>query len=136
MSNALKEEKLILWFNEILNKDIALVGGKAASLGEMISKLQDAGVKVPNGFAITVNGYKLFLDQSPGLQEYINKELHEIRPLFLDLQKYKKLIKFQKESEEIRKQLNACAYYETSAKKGTGVQEFFLKLVSNIYRKS
>jgi small GTP-binding protein len=36
--------------------------------------------------------------------------------------------------EEIKKQLGACAHYETSAKIGTGVQEFFLKLVSHIYK--
>ena len=39
------------------------------------------------------------------------------------------------DSENIKKQLNACAYYETSAKIGTGVQEFFLKLVSHIYKR-
>ncbi len=45
----------------------------------------------------------------------------------------KKVIK-DKEAEEIKMQLNACAYYETSARIGTGVQEFFLKLVSHLYK--
>ena len=42
----------------------------------------------------------------------------------------------KKESEDIKKKLNACAFYETSAKIDTGVQEFFLKLVSHIYKRS
>ena len=41
-----------------------------------------------------------------------------------------------KECEDVKKRLKACAYYETSAKIGTCVQEFFLKLVSQIYKKS
>ena len=39
------------------------------------------------------------------------------------------------ESENVRIQLNACAYYETSAKLGTGVEDFFLKLVTHIYKR-
>ncbi len=112
MSDVPKEDKLILWFNEIHNEDIALVGGKAASLGEMICNLQDAGVKVPNGFAITVNGYKLFLNHSPGLQEYINKELLEFRPLFLELQKYKLLIESWKYNEDLRESEDIRKKYE------------------------
>jgi len=40
------------------------------------------------------------------------------------------------ETENVRRQLNACAYYETSAKLGTGVEDFFLKLVTHIYKSS
>ena len=39
------------------------------------------------------------------------------------------------ESENVRIQLNACAYYETTAKLGTGVEDFFLKLVTHIYKR-
>lgn len=42
-------------------EDIALVGGKNASLGEMISSLKSLGVKVPEGFAVTADGYRLFI---------------------------------------------------------------------------
>ncbi|MBI5222709.1 MAG: hypothetical protein HY980_04440, partial [Candidatus Magasanikbacteria bacterium] len=45
--------KNILWFKEIEIKDVPLVGGKNASLGEMYSKLTVKGISVPNGFAIT-----------------------------------------------------------------------------------
>ncbi len=67
-----KKEKNILWFDEISHKDVPLVGGKNASLGEMFSKLKKDGVNVPNGFAITTTAYKYFLEES-GLKEKIKK---------------------------------------------------------------
>jgi hypothetical protein len=48
----------VRWFDDLDSSDIALVGGKNASLGEMISGLRDAGVRVPDGFAITVDAYR------------------------------------------------------------------------------
>lgn len=54
----------IVWFNSIGMKDIPQVGGKIASLGEMINHLGQAGVKVPQGFATTAQAYNNFLDQS------------------------------------------------------------------------
>ncbi len=47
----------IRWFAEIRNEDVASVGGKNASLGEMYQDLTKAGVKIPNGFAITADAY-------------------------------------------------------------------------------
>lgn len=41
--------------------DVALVGGKNASLGEMIASLKSLGVKVPEGFAVTADGYRAFI---------------------------------------------------------------------------
>jgi pyruvate,water dikinase len=51
----------ILWFDEIGMEDLAQVGGKNASLGEMVSKLADTGVRVPGGFATTADAYRDFL---------------------------------------------------------------------------
>jgi len=65
-----KSQKLVLWFNEIGIKDVGLVGGKNASLGEMYRKLSRKGVRVPNGFAITALAYKRLVEQS-GIQEHI-----------------------------------------------------------------
>lgn len=48
-------------FNRISMADVALVGGKNASLGEMISHLSSLGVEVPDGFAITVDAYSEFI---------------------------------------------------------------------------
>lgn len=56
-----KSQKLILKFNEISIKDVGLVGGKNASLGEMFSKLTKKGISIPDGFALTTNFYWEFL---------------------------------------------------------------------------
>ncbi len=59
-----KSPSLILWFDEISNTDVSLVGGKNASLGEMFQKLRSSGVPVPNGFAVTAESYRLFLEHN------------------------------------------------------------------------
>ncbi|GAT74965.1 phosphoenolpyruvate synthase [Microbacterium sp. HM58-2] len=51
----------ILWFTQIGMNDVAQVGGKNASLGEMVSNLSGAGVSVPGGFATTADAYREFL---------------------------------------------------------------------------
>jgi pyruvate,water dikinase len=56
-----RSQKNILWFNEVGNKDVKLVGGKNASLGEMYSHLTQKGVKIPNGFAVTAAAYRYFI---------------------------------------------------------------------------
>jgi pyruvate,water dikinase len=60
----------VRWFDEISHQDVAGVGGKTASLGEMYRTLGPLGVRVPNGFAITAAGYWALLDQS-GLRQRI-----------------------------------------------------------------
>ena len=54
--------KNIKWFSEIGIEDVAEVGGKNASLGEMYQNLTSEGVRVPNGFAITASAYVKVLD--------------------------------------------------------------------------
>ena len=54
----------IIWFKHIGIADIDQVGGKNASLGEMINHLSNKGVRVPNGFAITADAYRAFLQQN------------------------------------------------------------------------
>ncbi len=58
------DKPFILWFDEITYKDVPLVGGKNASLGEMYSKLTEKGVKVPYGFAVTAEAYKYFIREN------------------------------------------------------------------------
>jgi len=65
-----REMRNILWFSEISIKDVPLVGGKNASLGEMYSKLTERGILVPAGFAITANAYWSFL-RAHGLEKKI-----------------------------------------------------------------
>ena len=54
--------KYTRFFEEIGIDDVPLVGGKNASLGEMYRKLSAAGVRVPNGFAITADAYRHVLE--------------------------------------------------------------------------
>ena len=72
-----KEQALVLWFEEVGISDIPLVGGKNASLGEMIQQLTPKGVSVPNGFATTAYAYRYFV-KSAGLEA-------KLRELFSDL---------------------------------------------------
>lgn len=66
--------KYIRTFSEIRMSDVAEVGGKNASLGEMYSQLEDSGMRVPNGFATTSEAFWLFLD-SNNLHDKILAEL-------------------------------------------------------------
>ena len=52
----------IAWFDQLTMHDVDLVGGKNASLGEMISHLSQAGVNVPTGFATTAHAFRVFLE--------------------------------------------------------------------------
>jgi pyruvate, water dikinase len=72
-----KEQAFVLWFEEVGIADIPLVGGKNASLGEMIQQLTPKGINVPMGFATTAHAYRYFIEQA-GLQE-------QLRSLFADL---------------------------------------------------
>lgn len=56
-----KTNELLLWFEDLGIKDIARVGGKNASLGEMIRHLTRMGIMVPEGFAVTTNSFRSFV---------------------------------------------------------------------------
>jgi pyruvate, water dikinase len=56
--------RYVRFFDQIGIGDVPLVGGKNASLGEMIRTLESAGVRVPNGYAVTADGYRYMLDQA------------------------------------------------------------------------
>ena len=65
--------KYVKFFNELGIEDVASVGGKNASLGEMYQNLTAEGVKVPNGYAVTAEAYNYIFDYND-----INKDLHEL----------------------------------------------------------
>ncbi len=69
MSNQ-DQQSLVLWYNQLGMHDVDRVGGKNASLGEMITNLSSLGVSVPNGYATTSYAFNQFLDQS-GLNQRI-----------------------------------------------------------------
>jgi pyruvate,water dikinase len=70
-------QKNTLWFNGLSMDDVDKVGGKNASLGEMVSNLANVGVSVPNGFATTSYAFNQFLDYE-GLDERIHQLLDEL----------------------------------------------------------
>ena len=67
-------QEYVLWYQELGMHDVGRVGGKNASLGEMISNLANAGVQVPGGFATTADAFNEFLEQS-GLEARIHDVL-------------------------------------------------------------
>jgi pyruvate,water dikinase len=67
----------VIWLDRLGMDDVERVGGKNASLGEMISKLSSLGVSVPGGFATTAEAYRRFL-MHDGLAERINAKLADL----------------------------------------------------------
>lgn len=76
---------LIIWFDRLRATDINRVGGKNASLGEMISQLANMGVSVPGGFATTTFAFETFLKQNN-----LDKKIHDVLSL-LDITDVKAL---------------------------------------------
>lgn len=62
--------KFIRWFKEVSMDDVGLVGGKNASLGEMVSRLSSSGISVPNGFCVTAEAYNYLLEEG-GIKDKI-----------------------------------------------------------------
>jgi pyruvate,water dikinase len=77
MNNNYLPSPFIKWFADITIDDIPLVGGKNASLGEMVRELADQGVSVPDGFAITAEAYRHFIREA-GLNDFIEQQLADL----------------------------------------------------------
>src|ERR1019366_4478220 len=60
----MQPETYIRWFEELRMKDVPLVGGKTASLGELYATLSSKGISVPNGFGITADAYRDALNKA------------------------------------------------------------------------
>ncbi|BCZ16736.1 Phosphoenolpyruvate synthase PpsA [Helicobacter sp. NHP19-003] len=78
--------RYIRFYKELNNKDVPLVGGKNASIGEMFQELVPNGIKVPNGFAITSEAYWYLLEQG-GIKEQIISLLEGVDATELDVLK-------------------------------------------------
>ncbi len=104
-----KEEKLVIRYEDITKKDLALVGGKNASLGEMIKNLSSKGVLVPKGFATTSFGYFQFLEENdlmPKLREiFKNLDTDDIRNLQSVGKKARRMISQAEFSDEFRDEI-------------------------------
>ncbi|PKB88100.1 phosphoenolpyruvate synthase [Ewingella americana] len=73
MANLEPDLRNVIWYNQLGMNDVDKVGGKNASLGEMITNLSDLGVSVPNGFATSSKAFNDFLDQSG-----VNTRIHDL----------------------------------------------------------
>lgn len=111
----------IKWFEEISIKDIPIVGGKNASLGEMLSTLKTENINIPNGFATTAQSFWKFV-------EYNN--LKEKIKLLIEQWKNKK-ISLQKTGRSIRKLILHSKFPKEIQ---TDILETYKKL-SDIYKK-
>ncbi|MBI4919401.1 phosphoenolpyruvate synthase [archaeon] len=115
-----KEEKFVLWFEEVGIEDVPLVGGKNASLGEMYINLTKQGINIPNGFAITATAYKYFVEKAK-IDEEIRKILKGLnRKNVVDLaergRKVRNLIAHAEFPADLRKDIlanyhNLCKLY-------------------------
>jgi pyruvate,water dikinase len=92
---------LVIWFDQLGMNDVDQVGGKNASLGEMISGLANQGVSVPNGFATTADAFRDFIS-SNNLDKRINDALNA-----LDVEDVNALAKT---GAEIRSWVNNAAF--------------------------
>jgi pyruvate,water dikinase len=104
--------KFVKWFEEIGAKDIALVGGKNASLGEMIRNLVKTGVNIPPGFAITAEAYKYVIEKA-GIDQKIRETLADLdtnnmRNLAERGKKVRNLIAHSRCPEEVEEEIRIC----------------------------
>lgn len=112
-----RSKSFLLWFNEIGINDVPLVGGKNASLGEMLGS--KAKLKIPNGFAITAYAYRYFLEKA-GILKELKSILHglkvsDTRALKKAGQKARKLIMNSELPKELVEAITQ-AYHKLSSK--------------------
>ncbi len=75
----MRQPTYVSFFEEFGIDDVPKVGGKNASLGEMYRNLSGKGVRVPDGFAITADAYRLMLEEA-GVVEPLKAALDGLRP--------------------------------------------------------
>jgi pyruvate,water dikinase len=82
----------IRWFDNLGSNDVPEVGGKNASLGEMVRSLKEEGISVPNGFATTADAYRKFIEAND-LNEKIKSQLKDFEKGKIPLEKAGKSIR-------------------------------------------
>jgi pyruvate,water dikinase len=116
--------KFVKWFEEIGAKDIALVGGKNASLGEMIRNLGKKGVNIPSGFAITAEAYKYVVEKagiSPKIKGTLaDLDTHDMANLAERGEKLRNLIAHSCCPKELEEEIR-IAYREMEKRYGKNV---------------
>ena len=118
------DEAFILWFDDIGIDDVAMVGGKNASLGEMYQHLTAKGVAVPHGFAITAHAYRHLL-KTAGVEKAILDALegldtHDLHNLQARGEKVRDIIRTAKFPDDLRKEIE-IAYIKMEEEYGGDV---------------
>ncbi len=117
----MRNEEYVVWFENLSVQDISRVGGKNASLGEMIRELDGQGVRVPGGFATTSKAYWEFV-QANDLQEPLKKALARFQGDKLSLEKTGRAIRRLFLNSEFPQPISKAirdAYRELSRRYGT-----------------
>lgn len=116
--------RFISWFEEIGARDVNLVGGKNASLGEMIRTLGKKGVTVPSGFAITAEAYKHVIEKAGINQEIRNTlaglDTHDMENLSKRGEKIRNLIRTAPCPEDLKQEIR-IAYREMERRYGKNI---------------
>ncbi|WP_456435396.1 phosphoenolpyruvate synthase [Thermovibrio ammonificans] len=118
----MEKGKLVVWLEEVGIEDVPLVGGKNASLGEMMKALKPKGVNIPDGFVITAESYRYFIKYN-NLEEKIREVLkglnvNDVDDLHRRGEKVRELIKSGKFPQDL-KELIKRYYRELSERFGT-----------------
>ncbi len=118
------DKAFILWFDDILIEDVALIGGKNASLGEMYQKLTSKGVDVPHGFAITSYAYR-HLIKTAGIENDVIEALagldtHDMKNLQERGKKVRGIIRNAEFPDDLRQAIIE-AYKKMEEEYGTNV---------------
>jgi pyruvate, water dikinase len=119
----MSSQRHIRWFNEIGLDDIAEVGGKTASLGELHSVLGSQGVRVPNGFAITAATYRDALDAAKSwdeLRRLMDFDHRDVTLLAERAAAARRIVYEATGTPELRERI-ASAYHKLEAECGNGV---------------
>ncbi len=104
--------KFVKLFEEVGTGDVALVGGKNASLGEMIRNLREKGVSVPSGFAITADAYKYVIEKA-GIREKIRDTLadldtHDMENLAMRGSKIREMVRNAPCPEDLKEEIRSA----------------------------
>ncbi len=110
-----KNQALILWLDQVNLDDVALVGGKNASLGEMYQNLTPMGIKVPNGFAVTAAAYRAFIghhDLAEKIKELLDDlDVDNVRELAKVGETIRNMILAEDLPEDLRSAIGEAYYH-------------------------
>lgn len=111
----------IRWFHELTIADVPEVGGKNASLGEMVRELTPKGIRIPNGFAVTAQAYRAFLQYNELENEITHLlsglDIHNVDELLQRTAEIRRLILTGDFPADMRAEILTC-YQELSQQYG------------------